>query len=347
MPEKKRDHSGALIGGGATAATVGAVGGGIPGVKARKLLVDVKNEKKKTRQAKTFGQAYRGGEFGYRHNAHNTFSAFGMPDPMKHEGKARSFMQGDVAGRRGAEKKIIRHLAVGRKASNVLLAGGTAAAGVGTYKHLKNKKKAQVSKAKGDTRRDVAIGAGGTTAGLGYGLSGVLRREGKKWAAEGERGYKQAANLNPSAGAHTTKLSRKSGVKTSRGLEKTETTAARAGEHFAGKSKMHAREVGRLRGAADQASYFGHTYGKFSKITRKVGHGGALVTAAGLGAAYNQSRKPVKKSVINYKAVKAVPMKKGRGIPGTSARLDEKGRPYFPYKQPVKKSHSPFLEMPV
>lgn len=323
---KKSDHSGAMVGTGGTAATVGLVGGGIPGTHASRNLGDVRNAPSRGSQARNMGRAYGAGEFGYRTNAHHTYKTFGLhSDLPKNATKQQAFRHGEKLGGITAEDKIIRHLKIGRRASNVALVGGTALAGAGLYQHHKNKPKTVAKAAKKDTYgADVATSAGATTAVLAGGLSHTLDTQGRQWSKKAAGNFKQAHSMNPKMGSFSYKAKNKTRVPHPQPDKLTDTIAGDHADVFRGKTRAHAEAAGRLHGEANQARYFAKTYGKFAKVTRGVGLAGAGVAAAGLGAKY-ESNKHVKKSLAMPKGVK---------IPGTSAFTDLKGAVHFSSDMP-------------
>lgn len=323
---KKKDWSGAAVGGGTAAGTVGFIGGGIPGLKATRMLADVKNAKTRPSQAGNFGRAYGSGEFGYRHNAHHTFKTFGLhSDLPKNATKAQAFAHGDKLGRQAAEAKVIPHLKVGQRASNALFVGGVTAAGAGAYKHHKDKPKTASTVHKAAKKRDDfganATAAGGaTTAVIGTGLGGVLSHQGKKWHRSAADSYAQSEKLNPKMGGFDVRQTKHS-VPDAKPHLRTETIAGDHDRIFTGKTRAHAEAAGRLRGEASQARYFAKTYGRFAKVSRQVGAAGAVVGAGGLAAKhYEIKRKEVGKNLAMPKGVK---------IPGTSAITDLKGVIHF------------------
>jgi hypothetical protein len=328
--KQKKDWSGAAVGSGTALGTVGLVGGGIPGTKAAGNLGDVKNAKTRPSQAAAGGRAYRAGEFGYRHNAHHTYKTFNLQDkakPPKHAAHADAFWHGRAAGQIKAEDKILRHLKVGQRASNVALVAGTALAGAGAVKHHQNKKKQGVAKrAKKDHFGADATAAGGaTTAVMAGGLSRTLDSEGKKWSKASAANVADAHAMNPKMGGYKVKptTTRVPDVVPKRG----DKSIPHDPRVFAGHTRAHAEAAGRLRGEAAQGRYFAKTYGKFAKITRGVGVGGAVVGAAGLGhRLYDSKHRKVKKNL-------AMRGMAGKTIPGIRRAVDDLGNIYAP---PVK-----------
>lgn len=310
-----RERSGTAIGAGSVLGTVGLVGGGIPKVKANRLLVDVKNAPARRTKVANAARAYRGGEFGYRHNAHQTFKEHKLTgDAPGKATRAEHYAHGDTLGRRAAEDTIIRHLKVGRTASNVALAGGAALVGGGLIGHRK-----QVAKRE-NRRNDALVSGGLTTAGLGGGGSLVLDSQGRKWSARSATHLDAAQKHNPKLGGYD--VERKKGrVPDIKPHLRSGDITANHHKIFAGRSKEHAQTAGQLRGVARQARYFGGVYGDMARAARKVGAAGALVGAAGLGAKHlNGKPREVAKNLASLR---------GARIPGAAAVTDNQGRIVF------------------
>ena len=273
-----KDASGAAIAaGGGTVATVGLAGGGIPGVRAKGIMADVKSASGRRAKVAGAARAYRGGEFGYRHNAHHTFKTFGLgSEAPKNANRAQSFSHGDMLGRGAAEDKIIRHLKVGRRVSNVALVGGAAAATYGANRARGQK----VAKAEKGTQRlhGALLGAGGTVAATSIGGEKILRRQGGKWASQEASSLKAAQKIIPNMKPN---LSNNAATKNPKVL--------------AGKSKAQAEAAGRLRGEAVQARYFSRVYGEMGNYARKV-RNPALATAAVGAGGLLLARKKIEKA---------------------------------------------------
>ena len=276
---RKRDYSGAAVGGGAVVGAAGLAGGGIPGVKSKRIMVDVKSAQGIRAKATNLAHAYRGGEFGYRHNAHHTFKTFGLGgDIPKKATRVEHFTHGDKVGRIAAEDKIIRHLKVGRVASNVALAGGAASVAAGLHQRKK-----LVAKRRDDFKADALATAGGTTALGAAGASRVLNSQGRKWSKQSAASHETAQKLVPKLGGYDVRQNKTKVPDVVPHRSKMKNTV----QHktvFAGRSNKTAEAAGALKGAAVQERYFAGTYGIAAKIARKVAVGGALVGAAGLGA---------------------------------------------------------------
>jgi hypothetical protein len=337
MPVKKKDHSGTMVGAGTTLGTVGLVGGGLPGTKSRANLADVKTASGRKEKAKIAGKAYGAGEFGYRHNAHHVFDTFTLKPKAKgteNPTRKQAFRQGEFAGRSASETDIIRHLNIGRKASNVALAGGAALVGAGAYQH--SKRKGVHKAAKRDHFKADAITAGGaSTAVLGGGVSTLLDRQGKKWSKRSAASLHQAMKMNPKAGGYTIQPS-KHRVPDVKPEKSTGVLASERNKIFAGRSKEHAAKVGALHGSAGQERYFAKTYGDMAKISRKVGVAGVGIAAAGVagkhGYEINRNKSHVKKNLA---------MAKGARIPGVAAITDHRGSIHFLSELPKLQQGNP------
>ena len=299
----RQDYSGAMVGSGAVVGGVGLVGGGIPGVRSTRILADVKSAPGVRGKAANVGRAYRGGEFGYRTNAHQTFKTFGLGgEAPKKASRLEHYKQGERLGRVEAEDRIIRHLKHGRKVSNApLLAGGG-------YQRSKRPVRKRDS-----YRSDAAIGAGATTAALGGGGSLVLDSQGRKWSRRSAAHLEAARQLNPRVGGYDTRKT-KTRVPDVRPHRRSGENVAEHARVFAGRSNEHTHAVGYHRGAAAQGRYFARVYGAAGRGARWAGGAGALLAGGGLVARHRGNR--VRKSLA---------MPKGVRIPGVNAVTDLKG----------------------
>lgn len=286
---QRQDHSGAMVGSGAVVGGVGLVGGGVPRVKANRIMVDVKNAPTRPAQAANLVRAYRGGEFGYRHNAHHTFRTFGLADPEpKGRTRIQHFTRGEKAGRRATEDTIVRHLHRGRVGSNIALGTGAALVGTGLYQHHQA---GVVGKRSSSFRNDAVIGAGATTAVGAGGLSLGLDSQGRKWAKRAATHIDAAQKINPNLGGHLVKPGR--GRVPNVVPERNTGLNTKEGKRvFAGRTNAATEAAGRLRGAASQERYFANTYGSVARPTRMIGAAGALVAAAGLRANHQRNSRP-------------------------------------------------------
>jgi len=286
MSPQKKDHTGsgaAIAGAGGTTAAAGLAGGGIPGVKSKAIMADVKDASNRRGKAKAATNAYRGGEFGYRHNAHHTFNVFGINPELKDDTTKSHYKHGFDVGRKAGEAKIIPHLQVARRASNAALVGG---AGLTAYGVHRATKKEPVKKRDNDRQlkgaSGAALGVGGTVAAGSVGTARVLERQGRKWSKQAVGNLEDARKIAPNAGGHVVNpLPDK--VKNKRvpdiGAEKGSTLVGNTG--LAGKTAAEAHEVGRLRGEHGQARYFAATYGGAAKLARKARN--PALAVAGLG----------------------------------------------------------------
>jgi hypothetical protein len=300
MPKKDRSASNAaIVGAGATTAGAGLVGGGAPGFKSNSsTIANVRQGSwaKRTGAALSSG---RGGIFGYRTDAHKGFLQRQQADEKAHGGTTTSrvnmYHRGVGSGKIAPEEKIIRHMKAGKKASAVALVGGTAAAVYGA-------KRDKVRKAQRDTEKyhGTLLGVGGTAAVGSIGGSRILEAQGRKWSKQSAVHLDEAKKIIPNVGGHEVatnqKLISNKRVPSVR-PEKGHAAVANNKRALAGKSKVQAEAAGRLRGAADQASYFSHVYGKTASMARKVRNPALATAAAGAtGLALSRKKDTVRKS---------------------------------------------------
>ena len=321
--KEKKDWSGTAVGTGATVGTVGLVGGGVPGARPDSgRLAHVKHGTK-YEASRHYVSAARGGIFGYRADAHQSFLNRQEADEKKHGGKKTTrvnhFMRGSGTGKIGPEKVVINHMKAGRAASNVALVAGTTLAGAGAYKHHKNKEK--VAKRREDHKAEAVAAGGATTAAVAGGGSLVMDSQGRKWAKRAAGNYEAAHKMNPKMGGFDVRTTKHRVPDVKPHLS----TGDIARDHkniFAGRSSKHAEAAGKLRGTATQERYFASVYGKTAKAVRKVGLAGAVVGAAGLGAKHYEVKRKVKKNL-------AMPKRPG-AIPGIRAAIDYEGKMFKP-----------------
>src|SRR5204863_3368921 len=138
------------------------------------------------------------GEFGYRTNAHKTFSNFSLAGGRSGESRAAHHEHGIKAGKLAAEDKIIRHLKVGRRASTAALVGGTSAAVYGVRRAQGKKTFGKADDKRGKAVSGAALGVGGATAGIGLGAEKALGHQGKKWITQGIEHTRTATQIVPS-----------------------------------------------------------------------------------------------------------------------------------------------------
>lgn len=258
MRDRNRQASGgAIAGAGGTVAAAGLAGGGVPGVRASRLMADVQSAPSRTRKAGTLARAYGGGEFGYRTNAHRTFSNFNLAGGRTGATRAAHYEHGIKTGKLAAEEKVIRQLKTGRRASTAALLGGTGAAiygvrraqGKKTFGKADRRDKSGIS-----TTSGALLGAGGTAAGLSYGGEKLAGHAGKKWITQGLEQTRNSTKIVP-----------------------------RPYKMNPGTTKSQAELAGHLKGQAAQARYFGRTYLQAGKIAGKLRR--PSLAAAGVGAA--------------------------------------------------------------
>ena len=321
---------GAVAGAGTTAAGVGLLGGGIPGIKSNHTTIEnigrynsktgVKNSRVKRAGASL--STMRGGIFGYRTDAHRAFRDRAVNNEKyfanKPANRGDRYLRGLDAGKVPAEEKIIRHMKFGRKASGVALVGGTAAVAGGL--HLaKGPKKQEVHKAekkhyRSDTANAALITGGAGAAGVSYGGARVLESQGRKWSDQAEHSHKEAQKIIPKLGP----------PQTNRFVEKIPNLRVRdvgpaAGnptpkkisndyrnpqkrQVLAGKSKAQAEMAGRFHGDASQARYFAGVYGKTANLARKVPK--PALGVAGVGALGLVGSRGARKAKEKYDANK-------------------------------------------
>ena len=300
MAKRDRTASGAAIAGtGGVVGTVGLAGGGLPGTKAKRTLKDVKDASGRRTKAAEFTRAYRGGEFGYRQNAHHTFKTFGLGGGREGESRGAHFAHGQKAGAIKSEDKILRHLKVARRGSNAALLGGAGLVAYGVHRA-----KTPVNKADSDRKlkgySGAALGVGGTAAAASAGGARVLEHQGRKWASGAAADYEAAGKIVPKMGGYRVnpypqKIKNKrvpdiAPEKTDKLIGNTEKKS------MAGKSRAQVHAAGTLRGSAAQGRYFAGTYGSMAHYARKV-RGPALgVAAAGAGGLALANRDKLKKS---------------------------------------------------
>lgn len=281
-----KDRSGTAVGAGSVLAATGLLGGGVPGARPNSGRLAQVKYGTKYEATRHLVSATRGGIFGYRQDAHQSFLNRQNADEATHGGKkttrANHYLRGQGTGKIAPEQKIIRHMHGGRVASNAALVGGTGLVALGIRSRDKHRGIAK----RDDYRSDVAISAGATTAvGAGAG-SLVMDHQGRKWAKHSAASLDAARKLNPKLGGYDIK----------RGRTRVPDVVPHSGASshvadkkvFAGRSSASTEAAGRLRGAAGQQRYFARVYGNMAGHARKTGKAGALVAAGGLGSKYLQ-----------------------------------------------------------
>lgn len=290
MAETKQDRrkaqGGAIAGAGGTAAGIGLVGGGIPGFKSNSSTIGNIKQGGWAKRTGAAASSLRGGIFGYRTDAHKGFLRRQVADEKSHGGKPTTrvnhYHRGVGSGKIGPEEEIIRHMKLGRKASTAALVGGSAAAAYGVHRSKEPVKKAQH---RSDSYNAGLAAGGATAAGAGYGGAKLFERQGKKWAGRAATHLDQAEKIVPNLGGHKVTTSPRFApnprVPNAR-PKKSHAAVTNDKKVLAGKSKVQAEAAGKLRGIADQESYFSGVYGKTAKLARKVPRVG--LTVAGVGA---------------------------------------------------------------
>jgi hypothetical protein len=304
MPKKDRTASGAAIASsGGVLGAVGLAGGGVPGVKAKKTLIDVKGASGRRKKAAEFSRAYRGGEFEYRRNAHHTHKVFDLGGPREGNTMNAHFRHGQNAGAIKAEDRILSHLKFARRGSNLAMLGGAGAVAYGVHRA---KTPGKVNKSQKDTEayHGALLGAGGSAAGASVVGSRVLERQGRKWAQRAASEYEGAHKIMPRAGGASVNTDSRFLPKKHNPRVpdiKPEFTDKKIGNEakktMAGKSRAQAHAAGELRGAAAKSRYFAGTYGQMAGIARRVRNPALAVAGVGAGGLLLSRKKPsVKKS---------------------------------------------------
>jgi hypothetical protein len=276
--DDSRRRKNIAVGAGGGSIALGLAGGGIPGMHADRIAVDMERAKGVKQKVRTGGRVFRAGIFGGRHNAHDTAMKFtDEMNPNSHagRGKYKLFRRAGVQGVRGAEKQVLGHLRIGQHGSNALLIGGAGAVAYGATRRNKKVEKAD--------RRDVREAVGGLGAGTAVGSLGigtVLNRQGKKWLSEAERDYAEAQHLTPRMGGSKTTHTKLGSPKTVRAEMKLKDVTPRM---LRGVSRADAARAGALRGRAGQAAYFGRQYKlNANALRRYVAPAGVAAAAWGL-----------------------------------------------------------------
>ena len=245
-------------------------------------------------------RAYRGGEFGYRTNAHHTFKTFGLGGERGDDTRAGHFKHGVKAGKIKSENKIIPHLKVARRLSNVALLGGAGLTAYGVHRA----KSRPVAKADSNRRRreysGAALGVGGTVAAGSVGGARVLEHQGRRWSGRAARDLDAAHRIVPNMGGHLVNP-HPDRVKNRRVPDiapaRSNTRVQNDKGILSGKSKAQAHAAGRLRGSAAQARYFAGTYGGVAHVARKVRNPALALAGAG-GGGLLMSRRKVNKALL-------------------------------------------------
>jgi hypothetical protein len=298
--KKDRTASGsAIAGAGGVTAAAGLAGGGVPGVRSNRIMADVQQASGRRKKAGEATRAYRGGEFGYRTNAHQTFKTFGLGGKREGESRVSHFKHGMKAGKLVSEDKIIPHLKVARRASNAALVGGAGAVAYGVHR-AKSQRVAKADDRKLKQYSGATLGAGATVAGLSAGGARVAEHQGRKWSQQAVDDLEGARKIVPKMGGHVVNPFPKK-VKNKRvpdiGPAKGNSLIQNDERIMAGKSRAQAHAAGKLRGSAAQSRYFAGTYGSAAGIARKVRNPALAVAGVGAGGlALTRKKDGVKKS---------------------------------------------------
>lgn len=291
---------------GAVGIGAGLVGGGIPGAKAdsragRQLFPHLPEYQSPTvkdlfhrgpiqPRVEAAARMGRGGIFGYRDDAHARFLRRQTGEVPYKDLTTRSniFLRGQGAGKVAPEKKIIRHMRAGRKASYGLLAGGAGLTAYGTHK-----KKEPVGKASDAERRSAALGvAGGTIAGGSYGAARLLEHQGRKWASQSAQDIEAARKIIPELGGWTEGSRKNKRIPNVKPDLSNKDVENRRRNIFHNYNRSQTEKAGKLRGSAAQGRYFSGVYGVNARRIRRIGiPAGLAAGAAGAGGVALSRRK--------------------------------------------------------
>lgn len=298
--ETPKDHTAsgsAIAGAGGVIGTAGLAAGGIPGVKSTRIWADVTQASGRRNKVNMAARAYRGGEFGYRTNAHRTYKTFGLGGERDSDTRASHFKHGIKAGKASSEDKIIPHLKAGGRAANAALVGGAGLTAYGVHR-AKRQPVAKADDRKLKQYSGGVLGAGGTVAALSVGGARVAEHQGRKWSQRAAADLDAAHKLVPNMGGHVVNP-HPDKVKNKRvpdiGPQMTDKRVQNDKGILSGKSKAQAHAAGKLRGSAAQARYFAGTYGSAAGIARKVRNPALAVAGVGAGGLLldrHQTKKP-------------------------------------------------------
>jgi hypothetical protein len=292
---KRRSDGGTAVGVGTTVSGLGLVGGGVPGARPDSGRLAHRTRGTKIERTAHLVSATRGGVFGYREDAHRSFLNRQNSDlrGWRPTNRGNHYERGTVQGKAQAEKQIIRHLRVGRNASNAVLAGGGALVATGLVQRRRQRR--SVAK-RDDYKSNAVIAGGGALAVAGAGGSRALDAQGRKWAKRSAASLDASNKINPHLGGYDIKQPAK---KTKRSMLRTSSRVPDVVPHrnfadlnYNNRGVWHRRSnkdtiaAGKLRGQASQQRYFARVYGKIGQAARKTAVGGVAVGAAGLGSKY-------------------------------------------------------------
>jgi hypothetical protein len=201
---KRRSDGGTAVGVGTTVSGLGLVGGGVPGARPDSGRLAHRTRGTKIERTAHLVSATRGGVFGYREDAHRSFLNRQNSDlrGWRPTNRGNHYERGTVQGKAQAEKQIIRHLRVGRNASNAVLAGGGALVATGLVQRRRQRR--SVAK-RDDYKSNAVIAGGGALAVAGAGGSRALDAQGRKWAKRSAASLDASNKINPHLGGYDIK----------------------------------------------------------------------------------------------------------------------------------------------
>lgn len=299
--------AGSVIGG------TGLVAGGIPGTKEPNAL-QVHGARKKNSELKEAGasrkkmNAFRrqtvrqmlpqpkAGILGWRGNAHQAYIGFNQD---RHDGNA--YTQGMRAGKLESERKIVRGMRIGRKASYVATAGG----GALTVAGVRRTKQEQVRKLddRGKRGATAAVAGGATLAGVGQVVPSYLGRHSRRYESSAKKHVLAAQKYAPHFGGLQTRPAK---VDEITGAVKRPASStmypARSDKELREKNAIGRkvkggdeayRSAGYHRGIAAQERHFVEVFNSTGKAIRRVRNPGlALAAVGGTSLATRRANQP-------------------------------------------------------
>lgn len=314
--KRKDDRKAVATGVGATAAGAGLVGGGIPGMRPRSQAYYSNKGGPLKDKPKQLAAAGKGGIFGYRQHAHeNEIKRIQEHTPGWHDNaEMRHFMNARGAGEIASEKKIVRHMKMGRKLSHGALVGGAGLMVYGSQRKPKLvpredriTKRLQVTS--NDPHRDAtALAAGGAVGTVGsLGAAHGLKRQGLKWNERTKAALREAEKNVPGTGEFKSrKVAGRAGVPDTKPTHSGEGIGWGPERFFSGRTESEVKAAGKARGAASKNRYFARVYGTNAHVLRRyVAPTAAVASAAGGVSLYRQHKagKPVRKSLVEMREV--------------------------------------------
>lgn len=304
--DSRHAEGAAIAGTGAAVGSAGLVGGGVPGVRSNSRSIARIKSGTKPQRIKASARSLRGGIFGYRADAHQSYlrklsnknAWHNKPnDDLSH---IDSFRRGYQTGKMGPEKEIIRHMKFARRGSNVALAGG---AGIAAYGIHRLRQPDKIRKAQRDTDRyhGAMAGAGGATAvGATVGAR-HLERQGRKWSQRSADKIVEAHRQVPNLGTYTRVPGKNRRVPDVVPEHDYDAVRNNPWDRLH-EDKKRVETAGKLRGEATQHRYFASVYGKSGRLVRSIRT--PAVAAAAIGASgLALSRKKTKKGPVVRKSL--------------------------------------------